>query len=345
MANAFAAFTGEEKLQVNDRTRLSAEKSFVSPLGTTALTTITVTPGLDGSPASVFSSSGSSDWYMDWIFTSWTFDIITDYNDSIDFYQDGEKTATLTEDTYTLSELVTHIQTVLNAVSGISGTFSVSVDYKNRMTVSNDTASFYFMPKTGSNLENSLLPHIGFPVNGEASKSHQGNVIEYSHKRIAVAVGNGTQSNTEYGYIKLYSKEGDALFSSDGDLITWEPDIMKYVKSGRNTYKDIHREAQEQIIYWLDREGYVNVYGRKYNKFDIIDFSEVNEWSAFLALSIIYWGISNKTDDVFLNKHFEFLKKAQEARSRAVLRLDTNEDGKIDLGEDVDIRFGTVVTR
>lgn len=342
----FPVLDYEEKLQLGDKTRLSAQKCFKSPASTTSISVATITPGLDGSAQSVYDASDTTQesWVLDWVFSTWNFDIVTGFNDKIDFDQGGVKSATLTQGTYTLAQLLTEIETSLNAVAGISGTFTVSSNYKNKITIANDSASFELLPVTGENKATSILPHIGYHKD-ESGNSVVGNVVEYSHKKVLLSINNGGSAQTVSKYVKLYSVAGDALFCTDQDLITWEPDIMQWVQKGRSTFLNICREAQEQIMYWLDKEGYTNIYQQKYDKFDIIDISEVNEWAAFLTLSIIMWGLSNKKDDVFLSKHYEYLKKAQEARGRAVLRLDVDEDGQADVGEELDIAFGTVVTR
>lgn len=339
----FPVLDYEKRLQLGDKTRLNAKKCFVAPLGSTTISAMTVTPGLDGSAQNIYSAT-EDDRYLDWIFNTWNIDVVTGVNDKIDFDQSGEKVATLDQGTYTLSQLLTEIATQLNAVAGISGTFSLSSDADDKITITNSTTAFTLLPY-GDNKDTSILPHIGFADrtdNKYQGSSVEGSPVEYLMKRILLTV-NTTETVTKW--IHLYSEDGDALFSSDQDLITWEPDVMRWVKDGRASFLDIHREAQDQIIYWLDKEGYQNVYQRKFNKFDLIDLSEVNEWSAFLALSIIFWGASNKTDDVFLSKHYEYLKKAQDARNRAVLRVDVNEDGRIDIDEEVDVAYGTVVTR
>lgn len=343
----FPVLDYEQRLQLGDKTRLDASKCFVAPASETAISTVTITPGLDGSALSVYSASTNEDWYLDWIFSTWNIDIFTGVNDKIDFDQGGAKVATLDQGTYTLSQLLTHIALKMNAVSGIFGTFSLSSDNKDKITWSNDSTSFNLLPY-GENKDTSLLPHIGFAnktQNHYQGSSIVGKPVEYLMKRVLLTVNNGSGAQTTSKFVKLFSVEGDALFCTDQDLITWEPDIMKWVPRGRSSFLNICREAQDQIIYWLDKEGYTNVYQEKYDKFDIVDISEVNEWAAFLTLSIIFWGISNKTDDVFLNKHFEYLKKSQEARDRAVLRIDIDEDGQVDVGEQVDVAYGTVVTR
>ncbi len=341
--NVFAALDSEEQIQVLDATRLDASKSFVSPVGSTALTALTITPGLDGAAQSVFSSSDAQSQYLDWVFNTWTFDIVAGFNDKIDFSQGSTVcVATLTPGTYTLATLCTLIGAQMTAATSASGTFTASADELDKITIANDTTNFKLLP-TGVSRATSILPHVGFKEDIEGLDV-TGKRVEYSHKKILISATNGTAA-TLIKFMKVFSVGGDALFSSDGDLQTWEPDILKYVKAGRVSWLNVHREAQKQIMYYLDKNGYVNAYAKKYTKFDILDISEVNEWSTFVALSVICWSISNKEDDVWLKKHYEFKTKYAEARDRAVLRLDTNEDGIADVGEQIGILSGTVVVR
>lgn len=343
----FPVLDCEDKLQHKDMTRLNAEKSFVAPRSATALTTLTIKPGLDGSAQSVFDADSTENRYLDWVFNTWNFDIVTGFNDKIDFEQGGTaRVATLTQGTYTLAQLATEIATQLNAVVGISGVFSVSVSSDEKLTISNSTTQFVLKGADGANLATSLLPHIGFAKrNDSAATSRQGERVEYAHKQVTVSANNGEGAQTVIKYIQLFSVLGDRLFSGDGDIMTWEPDIMKWVQKGRSSFLNIHREAQEQILYWLDKQGYVNIYREKFTKKDLVDLSEVRDWSAFKALSIIFWGLSNKENDVFLKKHYEYLKKANEARDRAVLRIDIDEDGEADQGEELSIQSGVIVRR
>ncbi len=338
----FPVLDYEQKVQLGDKTRLNGEKCFVTPAGAMSLTTMTVAPGLGATAEDIFSAT-VEERYLDWIFNTWNFDIITSVNDRIDFNDGGVKVATLAQGTYTLAQLCTEIASKLNAVGGITGAYAVSANEKDKITISNDTTSFELLGRTGVNLSRGLLPHIGF-LSDATDSSHLGKRVEYSMKQVTISAGNGS-STTLTKMVRLYSVDGDSLFSSDQDLATWEPDIVKWVSKGRSSFLNIHREAQQQIIYWLDKEGYVNIYNQKYDKFDIVDHSEVNEWASFLALSIIFWGISNKSDDVFLKKHYEYLGKTKDARARAVLRLDVDEDGAVDTGERLSISSGVVVTR
>lgn len=347
MAAVFARLDSEERIQIGDKTRLDASKCFVAPVNATAITGITIYPGDDSAGESVFNADDSELRYLDWVFTDFKFDVVEGYNDLVDIEQGGSVyTGELTPGTYTLQDFLDHICTQLGATSGVGGAFTATVS-KDKVTIVNSIGTKTKYLHNGPNADRCPFAMLGFrPTVGNAMEgaSVTGRRIEYCERVITVSCTNGSMAEVTK-VMRVFSVAGDALFSSDGDLQTWEPDVMKYVKGGRSSWLNVHREAQDQILYFLDKNGYVNTYGQKYDKFDIIDVSEVNEWSAFTALSIIMWSISNKTDDIFLKKHFEFKKKADEARQRAVLRLDTNEDGVEDVGEQVDIAFGTVVTR
>lgn len=133
--------------------------------------------------------------------------------------------------------------------------------------------------------------------------------------------------------IKVLSKEEDALFSGDSDLTAHEPDILKYVPQGRNSFLNVHREAQNRILETLDQEGYATVDGMKITKEAFIDKSEVRAWSKFLTLKLIFEGLSNAVDDVFSQKALKYSSDAIRSKDRVYLRYDFNKDGKLSLNE------------
>lgn len=351
----FPVLDYEERLQIGDKTRFDASKTFVAPSDANPVNALTIKPG--SVEYDVFNADDQEAWFLDWIFDSGANDIVAGVNDKLDFNQSGEdRVATLTAGAYaSLASLLAHITTQLNAVSGISGMFAVS--YANgRVTISNDAQQFRLLPN-GANKESSILPHLGF-IEQQGIQLTGATItalpFEYVMKAVVLEASNiegvdpepvTGEEKTVTKIVKLFTTEGDSLFSSDQDLITWEPDIMKWVQKGRSTFLDKHREAQDQILAWLDREGYTDINEKPYTKFAIVDHKEVQDWSAFLALSIIFWGISNKKDDVFLDKFKAYEAKAAIARNRAVLRLDINGDGIVDVGEQIGIQSGTVVAR
>jgi len=326
----FSQLDNEIEVQLNDQTRLNASKSFASK-AVQEITTLTIKPTDDGSAIDCFSST-ENDRYLDWVYTTFSIDVNSD-NDDLIFNEGGSDISTnLSTGTYTLAQYATEVASKMTTAGG---TYSASVS-GNVITL---TGSSSFELKDSS-VQKQL--HI---VKNVSKVSHESEFIEYGVRNITVAVSNGTESDSKSFQIKVYSKEGDYLFSEDGHLKAHEPDIMKWLPDGRSSYKDVHRRAQGLIIAWLDEKGYVNVYGKKYTKRDIIDIDEVKQWSIFMTLRLIFQGISNAVDDVFDNKSKQYLMNEEAARQRLVLRLDTNKDGVADEGENISIYSGSMYRR
>ena len=133
--------------------------------------------------------------------------------------------------------------------------------------------------------------------------------------------------------IQIISKQDDALFSTDEQLVAVVSDILKWIPDGRNSFKREHREAQKRILAWLDENGWTDTEGNKLTKQNIVDVTEVQEWSKYLTLMIIYENISNAVDDVFFQKARQFEGLANTAKNRKYYRFDYNNDGEIDGGE------------
>lgn len=146
----------------------------------------------------------------------------------------------------------------------------------------------------------------------------------------------GEAQDVESIYLNVYSEAGDFLWCTDQDLIQYEPDIRKWIVAGRNSFLNIHRQAQKSILEWLDRQGYETVYKLKYTKFDVIDISEVREWSRFMALRMIFEGIKNSQDDLYAQKRATYESRELDARKRMILRIDTDGTGDTFLDEGLD---------
>jgi hypothetical protein len=142
--------------------------------------------------------------------------------------------------------------------------------------------------------------------------------------------------------VVVLTEADDALWSTDEDLMIHEPDILKWVKSGRATYKDYHRMAQTRILEWLDNLKIWNKDGKAFTKADItpaIAKEDLKRISTYWVLELIFAGISNKTDDVFFQKQKAYggmRKDLQGERSR--IRADWNQDGDVDDFEEFRIK-------
>lgn len=323
----------EGEVQLNDRTRFSGVKSYVSK-GSLDFVIMTIKPGLEQSAISVFDPDQDLR-FLDWEFDTWNCDIVAE-NKYIDFSEGGvEKTAVLTESTYSLSQLADEIETQLNAVG--DNIYTVAVGAKDKLTISSD-GSFTLLPVSGENSRNGLLKHIGFTEDtSDTAVSRTGSQVEYLLKQVTIygedAATPTANTKTSSKLIKVYSEDGDHLFSSDEELTALEPEILKWVSPGRNTFKDVHRRVQKNILTHLDEEGYVDVYDKPYTKAAIVNISEVRPWATYMAMRLIFEGIHNSKEDVFAEKARAYLSEEIKARSRMILRIDVDNDGKVDTTE------------
>lgn len=143
--------------------------------------------------------------------------------------------------------------------------------------------------------------------------------------------------------LEVITAADDLLFSSDKDLVAWESDILRYVPKGRNSYLDKHRESQKLILQHFSENRIKDSAGEPIVKEDIFDITEVREWSKFLTLSIIFFELHNQVDDVFMGKHKKYESFMKEARGRAEIRFDFDQDGTVDRRHD--LRSGILVRR
>ena len=134
--------------------------------------------------------------------------------------------------------------------------------------------------------------------------------------------------------ITIISEADDKLFSTDAQLVPREPKILRWVAEGRNSFKDVHREAQRRILSHFDENGKWDEDGERLTKDDVTDITEFSEWSKFLTLQLIFEGRSNATDDIFHEKAERYRIKAEFARDRKKFRIDRTNDGNTTEEED-----------
>lgn len=155
-------------------------------------------------------------------------------------------------------------------------------------------------------------------------------------KTVTARVTAGETVATKDLTITVLSVADDNLFSSDLELRVHEHDISQWLPSGRSTWNHMHRRAQSLILDYLDREGKVDSYGDKYTKEDFIDVQEAKEWSTFMTLRMVMESISNSVDDVFAKKAKLYESREIASRNRLVLRIDTDADGELSDGEQIE---------
>lgn len=160
-------------------------------------------------------------------------------------------------------------------------------------------------------------------------------VLDYQYstdgaKTVSLRVTTDGAPETLTRTLNIVTAADDKLFSTDAELLPYEPNILDWVRSGRNSFLDVHRAAQDRIISYLDEHKIWDVNGNRLTKDAVVDIEEVNDWSKFLTLELIFEGLSNAIDDIFAQKKLRYSKMRQDAQNRAAIRLDRDGDGSLD---------------
>lgn len=145
--------------------------------------------------------------------------------------------------------------------------------------------------------------------------------------------------------ILVVTEVQDMLWSNDQDLVAKEYDILKWVPPGRNSYLNIHREAQKKILNWLDEIRIYKNDGSKLTKTDLNYTNDLKELSANWALALIFGSIYNKPDDVYYQKMQGYMEAVESCKRRGRIQADFNNNGVLDASDNVDMRSYRMVRR
>lgn len=145
--------------------------------------------------------------------------------------------------------------------------------------------------------------------------------------------------------ITVVSEATENLFSVDSELISMEPDIMSYLPEAFCDFRYAHRLAQDRILSSLDERGITDNDGNRIIAADVKDTEECNDWSKFLALQYIFESLSNSTDDIFAEKSARYREMVNQAKNRAILRLDYDGDGTITDSEKAKVSVARIIRR
>lgn len=147
--------------------------------------------------------------------------------------------------------------------------------------------------------------------------------------------------------IEVLNPVDERLFSSDLDIEQLEPGLLDFVKPGKNSFNDVHRQAQIAIMDEIYRNRILATDGSKLTALQVVDTAELKFWSLYMVLNKIFQGLSNKVDDVFANKSKYYASKEHEAMQMCMnqMRLDYNKDGTVEQTEQYDFRTVEMVRR
>lgn len=213
-------------------------------------------------------------------------------------------------------------------------------------------ASKSFSAKGESSIEQvKISPEVGadlIPVHGNGNPKEWFLDWEYQTdgtKTITLQIKAGPHT-VQFTYeIEVVTSDQDKLFSSDPDLTSFEPDILKWVQPGRSSFLNIHRTSQALILEWLDSIRLWRKDGSKLTKEDISFTDDLKQLSTYLTLMLIFRGLSNKVDDVFAQKARDYEMKSLDVKNRGRIQADFNGDGELTVDENEDQRSYWMVRR
>ena len=140
-----------------------------------------------------------------------------------------------------------------------------------------------------------------------------------------------THSETVYNYLGI-------VFSDDKSLAQHNPYINdSNMLMGQSNHLKIHVSARDRIIQRLLRGGYikynVNGYRTRLTGWDFLDKNEIKDAALYLALSMIYFNLSDDPEDAWMFKSMEYKKEYDSMIETAIMTIDTDDDGEVDISE------------
>lgn len=137
-------------------------------------------------------------------------------------------------------------------------------------------------------------------------------------------------------------KGWNIVFSDDQDLNRIYDGATQFLRSGTDSGILYHETARRMIMNTLAREGkFKRELGTINNTslpaqldaWDLHDIEEVNLWSTFLALSLLFENVSTDPDDKFAGLADKYMREAAKAKKVFYLTIDTDDDGTRDREE------------
>jgi hypothetical protein len=325
----------EDEIQVNDLTRFTADKSIAVKGALNPINSVKIKAGADGPDLEVFNSD-IDQWFLDWVFTSQTFDIDTNLNKVLFNVDNVEYSTTVPTATYTLASLLTAVKNSIEAVAPpLTVTLDIQKNNRINITASNPTFSLRLNKDAAS-----LFDFLQFK--GEELLSLP---VEFSYKAITLTVASISENAVLTRYIKVYTEASDKLFSNDTDLIKKERDIMKWTASGRASFVAEHRAAQKHVLEFLANNNILDGDGEPLTKWTLGLTEELRLWATYRTLADLFFSFSNAVDDVFYKKSEVYRKDEINARNKYSLSVDTDQDGEADEVKDVSTWSGSLVHR
>lgn len=143
-------------------------------------------------------------------------------------------------------------------------------------------------------------------------------------KELTVIVTKGEDSEQETYSITVLSKEDDVNFSNDNDLRVHESKIDTFLRTGKTSFINLHREVKAEILRDINSKYKDIEFENIFNKNELI------AWSKYRVLELIYESDITNLDDLHIDKRNTYKDLVSTAKSQAVILLDTDLNGEAD---------------
>ena len=126
------------------------------------------------------------------------------------------------------------------------------------------------------------------------------------------------------------------VFSDDYELSLEQPYISDTEFLGNSlSHIKTHVAARNEIVQKFRNKNYIKIDPitadiEDINAWDLLDIGEVKMGATYLALSKIYYQLSDNPEDVWAIKSVEYYNKFEKYINLARLTIDTNDDGVLD---------------
>jgi len=160
-------------------------------------------------------------------------------------------------------------------------------------------------------------------------------------------------------FIRLRPSDDHTATTIQGINLVFSDDIMMQqhffevndstlIPSGQSSHIMSHVAARNEIVQWLRKAGYIkrvsftNV--DNYTRWELHDIHEIRQAATFMALSNIFFNLSDNPEDGWFRKYQEYRTRAQEELALVTLSTDEDDDGVVDDSEKLDKRRVTRIS-
>lgn len=139
----------------------------------------------------------------------------------------------------------------------------------------------------------------------------------------------------------------NTVFNDDNELKAEFSSISDLLGANRTSFVALHEASRDEIIQKIRNTGLIKFSNRSsdfenYTKWDVLDREEIEQASKFLALSKIFFEISDNPEDKWYQRYKDNRGLFRQAFDLFFIRLDQDDDGIRDRHEREDFKKGQI---